>query len=132
MAVAAADKRLVRERSDERCEYCQARSAWEPFHVYHVEHIIARQHGGGDETENLALSCHHCNLRKGPNLTSLDPDSGRTTELFHPRLHVWAEHFRLSGARIAGLTAAGRTTVFLLDMNAPHRIELRQINLARF
>jgi 5-methylcytosine-specific restriction endonuclease McrA len=26
--------------------------------------------------DNLALACHRCNLRKGPNLTGIDPMSG--------------------------------------------------------
>jgi 5-methylcytosine-specific restriction endonuclease McrA len=36
----------------------------EPFSTYHVEHIIARGHGGAGNTENLAFACYHCNLTK--------------------------------------------------------------------
>ncbi len=86
--------------------------------------------GGGDSSpENLALACHHCNFLKGPNLSSRDPDTSLTTQLFHPRKHSWQEHFSYDGPRIRGLTPEGRTTVFLLDMNAPHRQELREENL---
>ena len=102
--------------------------AWEPFYPYHVEHIIARQHGGPDDLENLAYACHHCNLLKGPNLTSIDPATGNITKLFHPRLHRWPDHFRIQSGKIVGQTAEGRTTVFLLKMNAAHRCELREIN----
>ncbi len=31
---------------------------------------------------------------------------------------------------IIGLTDAGRTTVFLLEMNSLHRLELRMVNLS--
>ena len=39
------------------------------------------------------------------------------------------DQFRREGDQILGLTTIGRTTVFLLQMNAPHRAELRQENL---
>ncbi len=128
MPVPAADRRRVREDASGRCEYCRMAEAREPFFTYHVEHIVARQHRGGDERGNLAFACNHCNLLKGPNLTSIDPDTGSVTPLFHPRTQQWMEHFRMEDGRILGLTATGRTTVFLLQMNAAHRIELRLEN----
>ena len=128
MAVSVRDRERVRAQAEGRCEYCRMANDWEPFFPYHVEHIVPRQHRGSDELPNLALSCHHCNLVKGPNLTSIDPDTGMVTELFHPRLQIWNEHFRLEGDLISGITDVGRTTVFLLRMNAPHRIELRAAN----
>ena len=129
MSVSAADKRLVRERAAGRCEYCSMAETWEPFFTYHVEHIIARQHGGPDDVDNLCLACHHCNSFKGPNLTSLDPDGLGVTTLFNPRAQSWPEHFKIEAGRVLGLTSAGRTTVFLLQMNAAHRVELRTVNL---
>ena len=57
----------------------------EPFFTYHVEHIIARRHGGGDNSENLAFACYHCNLHKGPNLSGIDQESGALVRLFNPR-----------------------------------------------
>ena len=53
------DERLrqtVRERADHRCEYCCLPQDAEPFFAYHVKHIVARQHGGSDDNENLALA----------------------------------------------------------------------------
>ena len=128
MALRAADRQAVRNRASGRCEYCHMEEAWEPFYSYHLEHIIARQHGGPDDLDNLAYACHHCNLLKGPNLTSLDPDTGALTELFHPRLDRWTKHFRIHTEKIVGLTAKGRATVFLMKMNVAHRSELRKIN----
>ena len=128
MAISAAVRRSVAERADFRCEYCRMAESWEPFFSYHVEHITARQHGGSDEPENLAFACHHCNWLKGPNLSSLDPDTGFLTQLFNPRTRNWNDHFASVDGLITGLTAIGRTTIFLLRMNAPHRVELRLEN----
>jgi len=125
MGVSAAARRWVREVSLGRCEYCRMAEAWEPYFHYHVEHIIARQHGGNDDRSNLAFSCNHCNLLKGPNISSIDPDTGKMTALFHPRSQEWKDHFVREGGLIIGRTGIGRTTVFLLQMNAPHRVELR-------
>jgi hypothetical protein len=47
------------------------------------------------------------------------------TPLFNPRQHIWAEHFELREGKVIGLTAIGRTTAALLQMNTPDRIELR-------
>jgi hypothetical protein len=91
----------------------------------HVEHITARQHAGDDDLENLAIACSHCNLHKGTNLTSIDPESGQIVSLFHPRQQQWGEHFETRGAVILGLTAIGRATVRLLNMNTPKRRRLR-------
>jgi hypothetical protein len=115
-----------------RCEYCRMAEAWEPFFPFHVEHIRARQHNGADTPDNLAYACNHCNLFKGPNLTSIDPDTGLLTPLFNPRMQLWSEHFVNRQGRLFGLTAVGRTTVFLLQMNVLHRVELRLENGAEW
>jgi len=120
-------KRFVRTRANERCEYCRIHQRFYPDFTFHIEHIVARQHGGGDEADNLALSCHLCNSKKGPNLSSLDPDTGLLTRLFHPRTDRWNEQFRdAEDGRIVGLTDVGRTTVHLLDMNSEIRTRIRR------
>lgn len=121
----AAMRARVRERAGNCCEYCGLPQEAESFFTFHIEHIIARQHGGSDSTENLALACYHCNLRKGPNLTSLDGQTQQVVALFHPRRMDWNEHFARNGSLIEGRTAIGRTTVALLKMNAPDRRRLR-------
>jgi len=40
-------------------------------------------------------------------------------------VHAWDDHFMLSGVTIVGLTATGRTTVRVLNMNDARRIRLR-------
>jgi hypothetical protein len=92
---------------------------------FHVEHIIPRKHGGQDGLENLAWACIFCNLYKGPNLASFDPDTGELTRLFNPRHDRWEEHFRLQGPRFVGLTAVGRTSIWLLEMNSEILSSLR-------
>ena len=119
-----ATRDLVRRRAQNRCEYCLLPQAHSPL-THHVEHIVAKQHGGGDEADNLALACHRCNLRKGPNLTGMDPLTGEIVHLFHPRRHRWIEHFVLQDLRIIGLTPIGRATVHVLAMNDSRRLELR-------
>jgi hypothetical protein len=95
------------------------------FHALHVEHVTAKQHRGSDDPENLALACNRCNSHKGPNLTSIDPESGQLIELFNPRRHVWIDHFDLHDGAVIGLTAIGRATALLLEMNDPERVALR-------
>ena len=94
---------------------------------HHVEHIMARQHGGDDSEENFALACDRCNAYKGPNLTTISEDSGQTVDLFHPRRQTWSEHFEVSNGKIVGKTEVGRGTLRLLQMNAARRVELRRL-----
>jgi len=94
---------------------------------FHLEHIIARQHGGTNDDANLALACPECNFQKGANLTGIDPDTGAVTRLFHPRQDRWENHFFREGARIVGKTATGRTTVWLLEMNTGERLRWREM-----
>ena len=95
---------------------------------HQVDHIIANQHGGSDHENNLCLSCIRCNLKKGPNIASIDPETHRVVALFHPRDHVWPAHFAVDeDSRIRGLTPEGRATVQLLGMNDVERIELRRM-----
>jgi hypothetical protein len=127
--VPVALRRLVRARAGERCEYCLIPEQF-TLAVHWVDHVVAEKHGGQTEEDNLALSCVLCNQHKGTDLTSIDPQTGQITPLFHPRRDRWAEHFRLAGAHIEPLTATGRVTVRLLQLNHPDRIEERQLHLA--
>ena len=80
-----ATRSMVRQRAGNRCEYCRILQEQMSAAAFHVDHIIPKQHGGSDDASNLALACYHCNLRKGPNLTGIDPDTGALVPLFHPR-----------------------------------------------
>jgi HNH endonuclease len=116
-------------RAYERCEYCLL-SEVESTLRHHIDHVIARQHGGSDEEKNLCLCCVTCNRHKGPNLSSTDPVTGHKTYLFNPREQVWTEHFALEGEYIIGRTPEGRATVFLLHFNDEERLTRRRALLA--
>lgn len=115
---------LVRTRAGLRCEYCRLPERYYT-ELFQIEHIVARSHGGGDDHHNLALACRHCNLHKGTNLSGIDPLTSRLTRLFNPRTDNWAEHFTIQRGVVCGLTAVGRTTVSVLNMNTDRRSELR-------
>jgi len=117
---------FVRRRAGEACEYCRLPQAASQFVRFHIEHVIARQHGGATEPENLALACSFCNFHKGPNIAALDPESGNLVSLYHPRREQWAEHFSWEDTIAVGLTPTGRATLQLLRMNDWQRLELRE------
>ena len=118
-------ERLVWQRAHARCEYCHLPQAYSPL-PHAVDHIISRQHHGQTEPENLALACFFCNSYKGPNIAGLNPRTGRTVRLFHPRKDRWNRHFAWNGPILVGLTTAGRVTIDLLEINRPEAIELRK------
>ena len=93
---------------------------------FHIDHIIARKHGGSSLRSNLAYACFHCNTHKGPNIASLDPATGRLTPLYHPRTDHWTQHFAWQGALIDGLTPTGRATIQTLVLNLPLLVAVRQ------
>jgi hypothetical protein len=117
-------RRVVAERARHRCEYCGLASVGQAA-TFHVDHIIPQVAGGLTASENLALACIHCSLRKSARQTAPDPQSGEMVPLFHPRRDSWAKSFRWDGAMLAGLTAAGRATVAALDLNSPEHLIIR-------
>jgi HNH endonuclease len=125
----AATERLVRKRADGRCEYCRLPQSWSRV-PFELDHIIPRKHRGRTVAGNLALACYYCNVYKGPNLTGIDPTSGKLTRLYHPRQHKWGYHFRFEGSTLAGRTTIGRTTIEVLQMNHPQMVGIRDILMA--
>lgn len=108
----------VIERAADRCEYCGiAQSGQEA--VFHIDHIVPRSAGGETVPDNLALACVSCSPRKAARIGGVDPDSGNSVSIFHPRLMRWSEHFRAQGEWLMGETATGRATVELLKINRP-------------
>jgi hypothetical protein len=122
--VSAPLRRLVVERARNRCEYCGIPEA-ATFAAHELDHIVAQKHGGQTETGNLALSCALCNKHKGSDLTSVDSETGDIIPLYHPRKDIWSDHFKLDEMRIVALTAKGRVTIQLLQLNRPERMEER-------
>lgn len=65
--------RLVQQRANQCCEYCLLPDLV-LSETFQLDHIIAKQHGGLTQEENLAYCCPGCNRNKGPNIAGLDPD----------------------------------------------------------
>jgi hypothetical protein len=116
---------LVRQRAENRCEYCGLRQEHAPLFGFHIDHITPKKHGGSEDPLNLALACNSCNLHKGPNLTGIDPSSGEIVALFDPRNETWESHFQRRGSSILGLTSTGRVTVQVFNMNDRENLDLR-------
>lgn len=118
----------VTERANGLCEYClsDVDFSHSPFDI---EHIIPIVEGGKTESENLALSCHGCNLHKSIKLSGYDVLSDEEVRLFNPRKDIWEKHF--SWAKeftiIIGLTPIGRATVETLKLNRRGLINQRKV-----
>jgi len=95
--------------------------------TFPLDHVIAQPHRGPTTYDKLALSCPHCNYHKGPNIAGNDPMTGKLTRLFNPRRHRWSAHFEWDGPLLVGKTAVGRTTIYVLAINHPDRVELRRL-----
>ncbi|MBO1049677.1 HNH endonuclease [Dolichospermum circinale] len=124
--IPAALRRLVEERANYKCEYCLL-PAGIAFFSHEIDHVIAQKHGGETNANNLALTCWRCNRYKGSDLGSFDPKTGDFSFLFNPRLQAWAFHFTFSELLLVGLTAEGRTTVKLLQINNEERLAEREL-----
>jgi hypothetical protein len=118
---------LVRLRAGHRCEYCHLPLDLVPLASFHIDHILAKVHGGDDDPENLCFACFACNLRKGSNLSGWNEKTGKAVRLFHPRLQKWDRHFRWEGTTLVGRTIAGRVTIEVLGINLPNRVVMRQV-----
>ncbi len=125
MRVEKALDALVRQRAGFACEYCRMpQSLYEAR--FPIDHIIAQQHGGPTAPENLALSCYRCNTSKGPNISGIDPVTGRIVRLYHPRRDAWSEHFEWQGAILIGHTPRARATIAVLAINHPDYLAVRR------
>jgi hypothetical protein len=120
----AALRALVRERAGHRWAYCRVHEDDDDFIAFHVEHVIARQHGGTDDPETLCYAYSECNWAKGPNLAGLLGD--KLYPLFNPRKQAWKRHFRWEHTTLDGKTKTGIVTVGVLNINDPSRILLRE------
>ena len=130
MSVSATLRQLVIARARGCCEYClypQIAS----FVSFEMEHIFAEKHRGQSVQGNLALACPYCNRYKGSDLGSIDPETGLLTPFFNPRTQQWSEHFKFVNGFIYPLTAEGRVTVEILQLNLKERVAERR-RLASF
>lgn len=117
-------RQFVMQRAKERCEYCLLPQKASTI-PYQIDHIISKQHGGIDDESNLALCCPICNRYKGPNVVTLEPETGKFVGFFNPRQERWRDHFHLEDGIIIGLTPEGRATETIFRFNEPVRVAER-------
>jgi hypothetical protein len=117
-------------RAGQRCEYCRLSQLGQEA-AFHIDHVVPRAVGGPTVSENLALACVSCSLRKWAKQTAPDPDTGEEAPLFNPRRQAWGDHFRWDGVRVVPLTPTGRATVVALAMNRPIILAIREEETAR-
>ena len=120
---------LVIARARESCEYCRVHVEYTAF-IHEIDHVIAQKHGGATAPDNLAYACAQCNRFKCSNVAAIDPQTSAIVPLFNPRTQHWYDHFQLDGPVITPLTAIGRATEKLLQLNQIDRLLLRKELLA--
>src|SRR5438093_8329469 len=113
----AALRASVRERASRRCEYCRLHEEDADFLTFHVEHIIAKQHGGSDDPATLCYACSECNWAKGPNLSGII--NGKLYPIFNPRKQEWHRHFYWDQTTLVGKTNTGIVTIPGLEHQSP-------------
>ena len=124
--VGAALRTEVARRANYRCEYCLIHDDDAGF-PHQVDHVISRKHGGSSTADNLAYACVFCNRRKGSDIASIDPETGRAIPLFNPRHDRWSDHFQIEAEFIKPLTAVGSATIQLLRLNTSERLSERRL-----
>ena len=111
----------LRRTARYRCGYCLTDETLRGM-LLEIEHIIPLAGGGTNEETNLWPACRRCNGFKGSNTQAQDAATGLVALLFNPRTQNWPEHFAWNGVFLTGLTAVGRTTIRVLEINAEDRI----------
>ncbi len=127
-SITAAQKQFITQRAQRCCEYCLSQADFSPD-SFSIEHIIPTVKGGTNDLENLALSCQGCNNRKYTHTEAIDPVTGSTAPLYHPRQHQWHDQFVWSEdfTRMIGTTPTGRATIKRLDLNRAGVVNLREL-----
>jgi hypothetical protein len=119
----------VGARADDRCEYCHLPTRGQVA-TFPIDHVLPLSSGGETILDNLALACPHCNAHKSAHTTGIDPLSGASGPLFHPRRQLWSDHFQWSIQEIGlleGKTPCGRATITRLHINDAEMVAIRQL-----
>lgn len=126
--VSNSTRKKVYQRAVDHCEYCQCPKSHSNA-VFTIDHIHPISKDGTEELINLALACMTCNQCKSNIIEAMDKLTNKTSILFNPRIHKWAEHFEWSADAllIIGITAIGRVTVEKLKLNRPELVNLRTL-----
>ncbi|MBP6811735.1 MAG: HNH endonuclease [Saprospiraceae bacterium] len=119
-------RQFVAERAAHRCEYCRVHQEY-LFLPFQIDHIASLKHGGGDEPENLAYACPHCNQFKCTDLSTFLESYQDIVALFNPRIHIWVEHFMVDHGEILPKSRIGEATIKTLHLNDPERLIHRRL-----
>jgi hypothetical protein len=118
--ISEAVRARVRQRADNRCEYCLSPQALVMGRLQ-IDHVLPLAKGGSNAEDNLCLACELCNQYKWTKTEASDPQTGETVPLFNPRNQAWHEHFVWSedGVEVFGKSDCGRATIVALRLNNP-------------
>jgi HNH endonuclease len=121
-------RELIKQRANHCCEYCLSQIKFSPD-PFSIEHIIPRAKGGTSDFDNLAIACQGCNNFKYSHTHAIDPMTGESVPIYHPRQQNWRDHFTWTKdtTRMLGLTPAGRATIDRLQLNREGVVNLRQV-----
>ena len=124
-------RQRVAEQALHRCGYCLTTELLIGAPM-EIEHIIPLALGGHTEENNLWLACSLCNQHKGIRMIAPDPLTDEFVPLFNPRHQRWLDHFTWSTdfERVLGMTAIGRATVTVIQLNRPLLVRSRRIWVA--
>ncbi|MCP5101165.1 MAG: HNH endonuclease [Chloroflexi bacterium] len=119
-------RKSIQEIAKHQYEYCLIPEETS-YASFEIDHIIAQKHGGDTHHDNLAYTCPICNKHKGSDIASYDPETNELTPLYNPRKDQWEAHFNIvDDGQITPITAIGRVTVKLLQLNRTERIKERK------
>ena len=120
-------RKQLEDVDDHCCAYCQTAQANSGQPMV-VDHILPEAQGGETALHNLCFACRRCNEYKGAQTSAIDPLTGETASLFHPRRDRWQDHFAWdeSAILLVGLTHRGRATIVALNMNNPVIVAARR------
>ena len=124
-AIPVSLRQLTIQRAANRCEYCGISQIGQVA-TFHIDHIVPSAGGGKTVSDNLALACVSCSLRKGARQAITDPETEKDVLVFNPRQQIWKEHFSWKGVEVVGLTATGRATAKALDLNRATMLAIRE------
>ncbi|MGB8698432.1 MAG: HNH endonuclease [Thermosynechococcaceae cyanobacterium] len=127
MSISEQLRQKVRQNAKNRCEYCLSHQDYVMGRLQ-IDHIEPFVLGGEDREENLCLACELCNQYKWTQTEAVDPKTGQTIALFHPRQQTWSEHFAWSfdNVTILGRTGCGRATIEALKLNNAIALTVRR------
>ncbi len=124
--VTAKQRRSDIARAKSCCEYCVSQVAFSA-QSFSVEHIIPKYKSGPTSLDNLALACQGCNGSKHIKTEGFDPITEQAAPFFHPRKHLWEEHFVWNEdyTLMLGITPIRRVTIVELKLNRGGVVNLR-------